>query len=383
MSAILRDLVEEVWSADDIERLWRSGARSHPNEFRQAFHALLGGRGELLLSTSGRQALATLLEKLKTRSRARKVFLCSFNCAVVREAVTRNGFAVETFDLADGTGRIDWAQIAGLLNADHLAVIVPHLFGIPSDFRPALDRARALGIYVIEDCAHTLGGKIAGDVAGTLGDAAIFSFNYDKPLSLSGGGALLINNPAIAIQAKDVEVVPPARSEYHQFQHLCAYLHYRRSRTKHPRIVSRIGNKLGMSPYALPRIPAGIGAFRATVGLWQIERWANTLATRTCNAILLSQASGGADWHIGAEILPAPLKMRVAIAPSRAQDIIQTCREADIVVANSNWPCIIDPINSAARPHATRAAREGMDMPVHQRLNTSQLATLSDCLRPR
>ena len=80
------------------------------------------------------------------------------------------------------------------LRSDHHAIVVPHLFGVPSDFRPIRRAAAELGILVIEDCAHTVGGRIGKAVAGTLGDLAIFSFTYNKPISVAGGGVLLINN---------------------------------------------------------------------------------------------------------------------------------------------------------------------------------------------
>jgi len=61
-----------------------------------------------------------------------------------------------------------------------------------------LDIARRHNLRVIEDCAHTLGATYDGRPVGTLGDAAIFSFQTLKPLNLYGGGLALVRDRALA-----------------------------------------------------------------------------------------------------------------------------------------------------------------------------------------
>ena len=51
--------------------------------------------------------------------------------------------------------------------------------------------AREHRLRVIEDCAHALGARYRGRPVGTLGDAAIFSFQMLKPLNAYGGGMAL------------------------------------------------------------------------------------------------------------------------------------------------------------------------------------------------
>ena len=58
-------------------------------------------------------------------------------------------------------------------------------------FPTIIEYCREKGIIIIEDCAHTLGGKIGGEAAGTL-EMLLFWFNYDKPISLGWGGAMII-----------------------------------------------------------------------------------------------------------------------------------------------------------------------------------------------
>jgi perosamine synthetase len=68
--------------------------------------------------------------------------------------------------------------------------------------------ARARGIAVIEDCAHALGAEYRGQPVGTLGDAAIFSFQMLKPLNAYGGGMAVTTDAALGARVGEL-----ARSE--------------------------------------------------------------------------------------------------------------------------------------------------------------------------
>src|SRR5437016_8451398 len=58
--------------------------------------------------------------------------------------------------------------------------------------------ARTHGVFVIEDCAHSLGATYKGRKVGTFGDASFFSFQMLKPLNTYGGGMALTNDAALA-----------------------------------------------------------------------------------------------------------------------------------------------------------------------------------------
>jgi dTDP-4-amino-4,6-dideoxygalactose transaminase len=69
---------------------------------------------------------------------------------------------------------------------------------------PAIvDRARARGLKLLEDCAQAHGARLSGHTVGTFGDAAAFSFYPTKNLgALGDAGAVLTRDPAIADQAR-------------------------------------------------------------------------------------------------------------------------------------------------------------------------------------
>jgi dTDP-4-amino-4,6-dideoxygalactose transaminase len=378
----MADLVEEFWDLELIESLYPQARRTTPADFRDALHQLFGRRGELLLTGSGRQALRVLFKHLAAGSPRRRVLLSSYNCRVVREAAHQAGLAVDTFDFASARGHIDWLTVTEALTDQHLAVVVPHFFGIPYDFRALLPGAQARGVCVIEDCAHAFGARIAGVPAGLLGDAAVFSFNYDKPMSLAGGGALLLHHPDLRVSRAAVERVLPARWELHQFRQLAGTLRYNRTPRGRRPFIARVGGKLRVPPYAPPRVPAGFGPLRAAVGLWQLERYAAVRAQRDANAQRLLSALGELAWQLPDAVTPAHLKLRVSICAADGVRAAAFCKQHLIAVANSNWPRLIEADGpSPARPWAAQAAATGLEVPVHQNLSAEDLAIIAEAFR--
>jgi dTDP-4-amino-4,6-dideoxygalactose transaminase len=378
----MADLVEEFWDTDAVEALFKAKPAAASEDFRRAFHSLFGGRGELLLTGSARQALGVLLRCVSQGSRKRRVLLSSFNCRVVRDAVLNAGLQFDTFDFARADGWMDWGRIGQSLSPDHLAVVVPHFFGVPTDFGDLLPAARSKGVIVIEDCAHTLGAYVSGTIAGQIGDAAIFSFNYDKPISLAGGGALLVNAPGIKMSRRLVNKEPPREIERRQFIQMAANLKYGRRRRAGVSLLARMGRKLHVAPYAAPRLPTGIGSLRAAVGLSQLERYDDIRKVRNLNAGMLCKSLGHLSWFVGENVKPAFLKLRIIVEPADAAVAVARCHDGGIIVANSNWPTLIDAQGDESfHVHARRAATCGLDVPVHQNLSSQDISLVAEAFR--
>ena len=90
------------------------------------------------------------------------------------------------------------------------AIIVVHLYGMPAKMKEIMAVANQYNIPVIEDAAEALGSTIDGKACGSFGDFGILSFNGNKIITTSGGGAILSNNlnplkkaRFLATQAKD------------------------------------------------------------------------------------------------------------------------------------------------------------------------------------
>ena len=90
------------------------------------------------------------------------------------------------------------------------ALILVHLYGMPAQVDTILEIAGRYGIPVIEDAAEALGSFYHGRALGTFGVMGVYSFNGNKIITTSGGGALVSDNEALikktrflATQARD------------------------------------------------------------------------------------------------------------------------------------------------------------------------------------
>lgn len=90
------------------------------------------------------------------------------------------------------------------------AIIIVHLYGMPAEMDRIMEIAKRYEIPVVEDAAEALGSTYKGQALGTFGDMAILSFNGNKIITTSGGGALVSANEAwikkarfLATQARD------------------------------------------------------------------------------------------------------------------------------------------------------------------------------------
>ncbi len=90
------------------------------------------------------------------------------------------------------------------------AVIFVHLYGMPGKIAEVADICKKYEIPLIEDAAEALGASWEGQKAGSFGDFGVFSFNGNKIITTSGGGALLSKNKTwidkaryLATQARD------------------------------------------------------------------------------------------------------------------------------------------------------------------------------------
>lgn len=82
------------------------------------------------------------------------------------------------------------------------ALILVHLYGMPARLREVLAIAAEYEIPVLEDAAEALGSHYDKRPLGTFGHVGVFSFNGNKILTTSGGGALVTNNAEWAQKAR-------------------------------------------------------------------------------------------------------------------------------------------------------------------------------------
>ncbi|MBC1475779.1 aminotransferase class I/II-fold pyridoxal phosphate-dependent enzyme [Listeria grandensis] len=82
------------------------------------------------------------------------------------------------------------------------AIIVVHIYGQSAKMDEIIALAKEYGVPVVEDAAESLGGTYRNAPLGTLGDFGIFSFNGNKIITTSGGGALVAKQPEKIAEAR-------------------------------------------------------------------------------------------------------------------------------------------------------------------------------------
>lgn len=107
------------------------------------------------------------------------------------------------------------------------AIIPVHLYGMPAKMQEIMEVADRYGIPVLEDAAEGLGSTYKGKSCGTFGQMAALSFNGNKIITTSGGGALVCNTK----EQKDhtVFLSTQARDDAPHYQHSHIGYNYRMS----------------------------------------------------------------------------------------------------------------------------------------------------------
>jgi dTDP-4-amino-4,6-dideoxygalactose transaminase len=114
-------------------------------------------------------------------------------------AVTHAGATPVPVEPLERTYNIDPDLIENAITPRTKAILAVHLYGQPADMDPINALALKHGLKVIEDCAQAHGARYKGRRAGSLGDAAGFSFYPGKNLgALGDGGAVTTNDPILA-----------------------------------------------------------------------------------------------------------------------------------------------------------------------------------------
>lgn len=97
------------------------------------------------------------------------------------------------------------------------AIIVVYLYGMPAKIREIMDVAAKYDIPVLEDAAEGLGSRYEGQVVGTFGRFGVLSFNGNKMITTSGGGALIC--PDAATKQRVMFFATQAREAFPYYQH--------------------------------------------------------------------------------------------------------------------------------------------------------------------
>ena len=100
------------------------------------------------------------------------------------------------------TGNIDINQIEKAITKKTKGITVVHYLGVPVDMPKVMSIARKHKLFVLEDCALSLGAKVDNIHTGLHGHAGVFSFYPVKHITTADGGMVITNNKNLANKIK-------------------------------------------------------------------------------------------------------------------------------------------------------------------------------------
>ncbi|HCS78524.1 TPA: hypothetical protein DIV55_02150 [Patescibacteria group bacterium] len=150
---------------------------------------------------AGRSALLAILHSFGLHE-GDEVLLQAFTCVAVPNSVRWAGLVPKFVDI-DRTLNLDIRDAEKKISPKTKVMIVQHTFGIPAEMDLITDFCKKHGLYLVEDCAHSLGATYKGKAVGTFGTAAFFSFGRDKIISSVFGGVAITVDPIFGARMKD------------------------------------------------------------------------------------------------------------------------------------------------------------------------------------
>lgn len=197
-----------------------AGRVSGDGPFTQRCHALLErelGVGRALLTTSCTHALemAALLLDIRPGD---EVIVPSFTFVSTANAFALRGARLVFADIRPDTLNLDERLLPGLITPRTRAVAPVHYAGVGCEMDAICALARRHGLAVVEDNAHGLFGRYRGRPLGSFGVFATLSFHETKNFTCGEGGALLINDAALAERAEIVREKGTNRARFFRGQ---------------------------------------------------------------------------------------------------------------------------------------------------------------------
>jgi len=195
---------------------WIAPLGPHVNGFEEDIQKYLGEQVHVAALSAGTAALHLALVQLGVQA-GDEVICQSMTFSASANPIKYQGAVPVFVDSEPDTWNMDPELLRKAIKGAFAkgkkpkAIIVVHLYGMPAKMDEILTIAQEYQIPVIEDAAEALGSSYKGQRMGTFGNFGILSFNGNKIITTSGGGALVSKNDEwikqtrfLATQARDV-----------------------------------------------------------------------------------------------------------------------------------------------------------------------------------
>ncbi|MCB0449923.1 MAG: aminotransferase class I/II-fold pyridoxal phosphate-dependent enzyme [Confluentibacter sp.] len=223
---------EQKFVNEAFDTNWIAPLGPHVDGFEADIQTYLGNDCEVAVLSSGTAAIHLALQLLGV-SKDDEVLCQSFTFSASANPILYQGAIPVFVDSEPDT----WNMSPDLLEraikdriAKHKkpkAIVAVHLYGMPYNAQAINTIANKYEIPVVEDSAEALGSTYFGQACGTLADLGILSFNGNKIITTSGGGALITHDKAL--KNKAVFLSTQARDNAPHYEHSSVGFNYRMS----------------------------------------------------------------------------------------------------------------------------------------------------------
>lgn len=216
-----RKYVEEAFNTN-----WISPAGPHITAFEEELAAYLGEGVHVAALSSGTAAIHLALIILNVGP-GDEVICSTFTFSGSCNPIVYTGATPVFVESEPTTWNLDPTVLRTAIN-DRIAktgkkpkaIIVVELYGNPARIDEILSVSKEFGIPVIEDSAEALGSTWKGRKLGTFGEFGILSFNGNKIITTSGGGALVSKNREFIEKARFLATQARDNAPYYQHTHI-------------------------------------------------------------------------------------------------------------------------------------------------------------------
>ena len=175
-----------------IETGWISSSGEYIKKFEESLSKKVNRKFGIAVS-SGTSALDIAVKSLGLK-KGDQIIVPNFTIISSVNEIIRQGLKPIFIDSKIDDFNIDTQLIEKKINKKTKAIMVVHVYGLPSNMYEILKISKKYNLKIIEDCAEQLGQKFNNKMIGSFGDISIFSFFANKNITTGEGGMIVTNN---------------------------------------------------------------------------------------------------------------------------------------------------------------------------------------------
>ena len=361
-------------------------------QYEQKFTEVLGAKRAFAF-WKGRVALYAIFKAMGISS-GHEVIVPGYTCVMDVNPIKYLGAKPVYVDIEPVTFNIDVNLLRERITPNTKVIIAQHTYGYPCDMDTIMDIAGEKSVPVIEDCCLALGSKYKDKMVGTFGQAAYFSFQWNKPYTTGLGGMTITSDTELAEKIESLRsneiCLPSTREVMMLWMQLIVYRLFVYPKTTAFiqwlfRYLTKKGVVVGSSstsefePAITGDFFKAASAVQARSGLRQLKMIEQNIAHRRKMAQLYDRLLEEKGWparQYDSSIME-PVMVRYPVRIAEKDKALAEAAKAGVELG-SWFECPLHPIETPLAaydyqigmcPEAEKASNEVVNLPLHLRTN--------------